>query len=228
MIFFDIDQTLLDHDYAEKMSAIDFFQKHRDVLTLTEEEFVTQWNALSKKYFDKYLAKEISFQEQRRMRMKEMFAHFNVDLSDTEADMRFEVYLDCYKNNWKAFEDVIPCLKELQGKQLGIITNGDYKQQIEKLDKIGIRHFFACIITSSEVGFSKPDKRIFEEASQKARGNVQECYYVGDRLDVDAMGSANAGMKAIWLNRKGESSPLDLSEDIKVIRSLDELAEVIS
>lgn len=53
MIFFDIDDTLLDHDYAEKMGAIDFFQKHRDVLTLAEEEFVTQWNALSKKYFEK-------------------------------------------------------------------------------------------------------------------------------------------------------------------------------
>ncbi|TXK83748.1 HAD family hydrolase [Paenibacillus sp. N3.4] len=228
MIFFDIDETLLDHDYAEKMGAIDFFQKLIDVLNLQEDEFAIQWNALSKKYFEKYLAKELSFQEQRRMRMKEMFAYVNVELSDEEADMKFEIYLACYQNNWKSFEDVIPCLNEIQGGQLGIISNGDYKQQIEKLEKMGIRQFFSFIITSSEVGYAKPDVRIFEKARSIAGQNLRECFYVGDRLEVDAMGSSNAGMKAIWLNRKGESSPHNLNEDIIVIQSLDELATVIN
>lgn len=125
MIFFDIDATLLDHDRAEKMGAIDFFKECKNELEYSENEFVDLRYNLSKKYFEKFLAKEFSFQEQRRMRIKDLFGrHYN----NEQADSKFNNYLELYKRNWSAFEDVIPCLLQLkqQGFRLGIISNGDY------------------------------------------------------------------------------------------------------
>jgi putative hydrolase of the HAD superfamily len=90
VIFFDIDATLLDHDRAEKMGAIDFFREYTDELQYSDTEFVKSWNSLSKKYFDKFLKKELSFQEQRRMRIKDLFGHH---LSNEQADTKFDDYL---------------------------------------------------------------------------------------------------------------------------------------
>jgi putative hydrolase of the HAD superfamily len=223
MIFFDIDETLLDHEFAEKMGALDFLHKHADVLPIEDREFVKVWNTLASKYFERYLANEISFQEQRRLRMKELFKLVNIELIDNEADKKFEVYLQFYKNNWKAFGDVIPCLEALKPFTLGVISNGDYKQQVEKLERIGIQQYFTYIITSSEIGFAKPHVNIFAEASKKAGTKAEDCFYIGDRLETDALGSKKAGMNGIWLNRKDDG----VHEDIIVISSLEQLATII-
>lgn len=221
MIFFDIDATLLDHDRAEKMGAIDFYNNFGDELELSEAEFVDQWYTLSIKYFEKFLSKELSFQEQRRMRIKDLFGHH---LNNEQAESKFNYYLYLYQSNWSAFDDVTPCLMKLkqQGLHLGVISNGDYHQQLEKLKSIGIDNYFDCMITSSEIGVSKPNPTIFQRACVQANVEVDKSYYIGDKLETDAIGSKNAGMVGIWLNRKSDKK----HSDVKVIHSLDELVSV--
>nr|WP_241964573.1 HAD-IA family hydrolase [Paraliobacillus zengyii] len=135
------------------------------------------------------------------MRIKDLFGN---DLNDEKADSKFNNYLGLYKNNWSIFKDVIPCLNQLKrlGYRLGIISNGDYNQQIEKLELINIHDFFDCIITSSEMGVAKPNPIIFQEACVQAKVQVHKSLYIGDRLETDAIGSKKAGMVGIWLNRK--------------------------
>lgn len=223
MIFFDIDGTLLNHERAEKMGAMDFFKGNTDDLHLSENQFIRLWNTLSDKYFEKFLAKELSFQEQRRKRIKELFGH---PLSNEQADNKFNDYLSLYKRNWVAFEDVAPCLKLLKqsGHRLGIISNGDYTQQIEKLNRLGIKEYFEIIVTSSNLGVAKPDANIFLGACKQGNIRVEESYYIGDRLETDAIGSRNAGMKGIWINRKDKT----YHPDIIVIHSLSELKELVN
>jgi putative hydrolase of the HAD superfamily len=57
----------------------------------------------------------------------------------------------------------------------------------------------------------------------KSGKNIHECFYVGDRMDTDAIGSKRAGMIGIWLNRKGELIPDDVRTEIMVIETLGEL-----
>ncbi|MFD3448951.1 HAD family hydrolase [Microbacteriaceae bacterium 4G12] len=222
MIFFDIDATLLNHDQAERMGAIDFLKEYANELQLSDTEFVELWYNLSDKYFEKFLAKELTFQEQRRMRIKDLFGHH---LSSEQADNKFKDYLRLYKKNWSAFEDVIPCLQQLKqlGFRLGIISNGDYTQQLEKLESIGILNYFDCIITSSEIGIAKPNAAIFLEACNQANVQAQDGYYVGDRLETDAIASENSGMKGIWLNRIDKTT----HPNVDVINSLSELVALI-
>jgi putative hydrolase of the HAD superfamily len=223
LIFFDIDATLLDHERAEEMGAIEFLNENNEELKLSANEFAKRWYDLSDKYFGKFLANELSFQEQRRMRIRDLFGQH---LNDDQADNKFNDYLKYYKKNWTVFEDVIPCLERLrmQGNRFGIISNGDYNQQIEKLDSIGILRYFDCIITSSKIGVSKPDAVIFLEACNHAAVDINDCYYIGDRLDTDAIGSTKAGMNGIWINRKDKTS----HSDVIVIHSLSELEALVN
>jgi putative hydrolase of the HAD superfamily len=225
MIFFDIDGTLLDYDHAERKGMLDFFEPYKHLFTFDEKEAIELWKQLSNKYFEQFLARQLSFQEQKRLRMKELFNEGGINLTNQEADEKFEKYLQLYKENWIAYSDVIEVLNDLRQKNysLGIITNGDYQQQIEKLQRIGIENYFDSVITSSEVGVAKPDKSIFIEASNRTNKTIENCYYIGDRLDTDALGSKKAGMTSIWLNR------IDTQHhpDVIVIRSLSELLNAI-
>ncbi|MDM5463795.1 HAD family hydrolase [Bacillus cereus] len=225
MVFFDIDGTLLDYDTAESKGVIDFFQIYNTIFSGNELKATKVWNTLSEKYFNKFLSKELSFQEQQGMRMYHLFKTYGVNLSLEESQHRFNQYIELYKNNWIAFEDVHCTLKTLQqrGHSLGIISNGDYEQQIEKLTALNILQYFKYIFTSSEIGISKPDPEIFHRAVLQSNLEMKDCYYIGDRLETDAISSTTAGMHGIWLNRNNSLQKYN----VPTIRSLREFLTII-
>ncbi|PFT22780.1 HAD family hydrolase [Bacillus thuringiensis] len=225
MIFFDIDGTLLDYEAAERNGIIDFFQIYTTIFSGNELEATKVWHELSEEYFNKFLSKELSFQEQQVMRMYHLFKTYGVNLSARESQHRFNQYIELYKNNWNLFEDVLYTLQTLQqrGYSLGIISNGDYEQQIEKLTALNIPQYFQYIFTSSEIGISKPDPKIFQRTVLQSNLEMKDCYYIGDRLETDAISSTAAGMQGIWLNRDN----LQLKCDVPTIYSLHEVLTII-
>lgn len=226
MIFFDIDGTLLDYELAEKNGILDFFHLHNSVFSGKKLEASKLWNHLSERYFNQFLSNELSFQEQKRLRMIDLFQKYGVLLTNEEADQNFNLYLSLYKENWTVYEDVIDLLDTLKqkGYLLGIISNGDYNQQIEKLNRLNILHYFNPVIASSEVGVAKPNIAIFQVASMKAKCLVQDCYYIGDRLETDALSSKNAGMHGIWLDRCNKKQQCS----VPTIQSLYELIHILT
>ncbi|MBN1684708.1 MAG: HAD family hydrolase [Gammaproteobacteria bacterium] len=230
MIFFDIDDTLLDHQKAVK-NALTHFNlfgrgKSRPVPTIFNKYF-NLWIQLSEKYYALYLSHQLTFQEQRRLRVQEFFLNFNIKLSNKEADEQFERFLHSYEKGWQAFDDVMPCLNQLKSLKfrLGIISNGNESQQYKKLEKLKLLDYFNPIVISEDLGVSKPDPRIFQEAAKCAQKPINECIYIGDRLESDAVGSVAAGMRGIWLNREGKKNN---NNTVVIIKTLDELVQSIS
>jgi putative hydrolase of the HAD superfamily len=226
MIFFDLDGTLLDHDYAAQQGVTTLYRIYGSDIQSNEEEFLASWESLLETYFNQYLEGKLSFVEQRRIRMKQQFHTFGITLEDEQADQRFNQYLQGYELHWRCYEDVQNCLDRLGANhhRLGIITNGDHKQQVKKLNHLDILSYFSIVVTSGDVGYSKPSKEIFIEACKRAGVEVSDSYYVGDRLDVDARGSKEAGMKGIWLNRDNK---MDENANVLTIHSLDELPDLV-
>ena len=220
MIFFDIDETLLNNSAAERAAAAQFYDLHKDVLQEPVEAFIDRWQTLTEHNIQRYLAGELSFQGQRRARLRQVFASKR-SLSDAEADLIFETYLHLYENSWILFPDVEDCLNELNGRQLGIISNGNAAQQKQKLHSLGIIDRFSTIVISGEVGITKPAREMFQLACQKAAMPPSGCWHIGDNFKVDALGSISAGMNAIWLNRNGQKP----CSDIPTIKSLSELGD---
>ncbi|MED2931247.1 HAD family hydrolase [Bacillus wiedmannii] len=225
MIFFDVDGTLLNYEAAERNGIIDFFQVYSTIFSGNELEATKVWQELSEEYFNKFLSKELSFQEQQGMRMYHLFKTYGINLSPEESQHRFNQYIELYKNNWAAFEDVHYTLQTLkqEGHSLGIISNGDYEQQVEKLTALNILQYFQYISTSSEIGVSKPDPEIFQRTVLQLNLEMKDCYYIGDRLETDAISSTVAGMQGIWLNRGN----LPLKCDVPTICSLHEIITMI-
>jgi putative hydrolase of the HAD superfamily len=130
-------------------------------------------------------------------------------------------YAERYRASWALFDDVLPCLRQLSRYTLGVISNGSAEQQRRKLIETGIDGFFSYVFISEELRAAKPRAAVFSKACQIARRKPEDCIYIGDRLDSDALSSTRAGLRGIWLNR--EASPVNGA--IEVISSLGELPD---
>jgi putative hydrolase of the HAD superfamily len=202
MIFFDIDQTLINHQYAQDAAALLFLKEFASLLPYSPKEFGKLWQDLMEKHFATFTRGEISFVEHRRRRIKELFQEAETHLTDAETDWRFAVYLQHYEGNWLLFDDVLPCLNVLSDHQLGIISNGNTEQQTRKLRQTEIIERFDVIVISEEAGVSKPKPDIFLKACCRAKVEIQQCSYVGDSLQNDVLAAQSAGMQSFWLNRE--------------------------
>jgi len=226
LIFFDLDDTLLDHKTAANGAARQFYERYSGRLPYSQGEFLALWDRLAEKYVDAYLRGDIGWDDQRRMRIRDVFQPFEPSLSNDEVDIRFGYYRRAYEDNWALFADVGPCLEALCDQPLGIITNGSVSQQNKKLRNLGIRDHFKTVVISEAVGSSKPDARIFMESCRLAGTRPQDCVYVGDRLDTDARASSAVGMTGVWINRHHDEKAAG-SSGVAVIRSLDELPGLV-
>jgi putative hydrolase of the HAD superfamily len=206
MIFFDLDDTLLNNTAEEIAAARNFYDLHRESFQITSDEFVKRWRTTTEHYVHRYIAGEISFIEQRRARLRKIFDGIKA-LGNDQADAMFETYRSFYESNWQLFSDVRNCLDTLSGIKLGIITNGDALQQKQKLKDLCIIDRFEIVVISGQVGVAKPIVEIFLLACHMAGVDPSECCHVGDDLQADVQGSTAAGMNAIWLNRNGQTGP---------------------
>ena len=115
-------------------------------------------------------------------------------------------------NNLKAelvrlFPNTERTLNELKARsiKLALLTNGEAESQRAKVEKIGLEaHFPVCLI-EGELGFGKPDPRIFQLALDKLQVSSAHAWMVGDRLEFDILGAQNVGISGIWCDytRKG-------------------------
>lgn len=204
LICFDLDDTLLDHSGAEKAAALHFAGVLGRRTAVSGEAFVKVWRAAAERHMAAFLCGEVTFQEQRRRRVREFVAAPN----DLEADALFEVYLGAYRNNWRAFDDVAGCLNALGAHQLGVVSNGSQAQQLEKVQVLGVAEHFAFVLTAEDAGCAKPDPAIFRAA--QGRRPAHDCLYIGDNLRVDAEAATRAGWRGVWLDRSGAGTPTAL------------------
>jgi putative hydrolase of the HAD superfamily len=106
------------------------------------------------------------------------------------------------------FPDAGPCL-EILGRtmRLGLVTNGVSDLQREKLRGSGFEGAFETVVVSGEIGFGKPDSRIFDAAVQRLGVDARRAVMIGDSLDRDVIGAQRAGLRGVWLNRERKGAP---------------------
>jgi len=205
-VLFDLDDTILNTRDAQANAICDFKGLFSEFNSISKEKFREEWDKITEKCYEEYLNNEYSFKRLRIQRMKKLFLKYGTSISDEEAKNRFKEYLEIYKKNWMLFTDSEEIIKEMKSKyKIAILSNGDSNYQREKIQKVGLNKYFSDIFISGDLGFEKPKKEVFEIASKKINVPIENCVMVGDKYKVDIEGSTNAGMSAIWVNRKKQN-----------------------
>ena len=164
LVLFDIDDTLIDHTSAVATGVASLFAELQSLGPL--DDFHQTWITAMRRHFPRYLRGELSYEEQRRARLRQ-----TVDwrLTDSQADELFARYFEAYKAAWSLFPDVLPCLAALTPHALGIISNGNGDEQRSKLLRTGLAAHFQTAFISDEHGHAKPEAELFRLACRTAR-----------------------------------------------------------
>ena len=105
-------------------------------------------------------------------------------------------------NLWRRVPEGLP--ERLQairsaGISLGVVSNSEGK--LERLFKrLGLLEYFDALVDSAQVGYRKPDPRIFECALEQFGVAPSDALYAGDLPEVDIAGAQAVGMQAVLID----------------------------
>jgi putative hydrolase of the HAD superfamily len=127
---------------------------------------------------------------------------------------------------------VLEMLKR-RGFRLAIISNVVSRQLVPRmLTEYGIAHYFDPVVTSSCLGWRKPNERIFDEALRLMQVPADACAYVGDTISRDVIGARRAGFALAiqiksFLTERSDRGAGHVAPDA-IIRDLTEVVELVT
>lgn len=114
---------------------------------------------------------------------------------------------DAYRgpDAWRARANVPEVLRVLhdRGYPMGVVSNFDHRLP-EILEGLGLDAFFEFILTPSECGASKPERRVFEAAAASFGTTIEQLVYVGDDRPEVLEEIASLGLRVIAIETGSE------------------------
>jgi len=115
----------------------------------------------------------------------------------TDRKGRLQKYIKAYGMTHKIDEGVLKIIKAL--KSAGYMTPALSNATIEKLrayEALELDKHLHPLLVSAELGFEKPDAKVFEIAAQKIGVKPSECIFIDDK-EQNVEGAVSAGYKGI-------------------------------
>lgn len=110
-----------------------------------------------------------------------------------------------HKPNITVYPDVLPSLNYLRENdiKLGIISDGYYNSQFNKLEAININYYFEHIILTDKLGkkYWKPHTKSFKIMQGFFDVDYAEMIYIGDNIEKDFVAPNRLGMKSVIIKR---------------------------
>jgi YjjG family noncanonical pyrimidine nucleotidase len=205
-LLLDADGTLFDYDRAEAMALERTF---RDLGHDYRPDYAAAYRRINGAIWREFEQGRIT---QDRLRARRFELLFQAVGLASDAEWFSARYLEHLAWGIDLLPDAEEVLADLHGRiGLALITNGLQDVQRPRLARSNIGYYLDPVIISEEVGFSKPDPRIFQTAFE-AMGHPpkQDVLIVGDSLTSDIRGGNNYGIDTCWFNPRREPSPGDV------------------
>ena len=117
------------------------------------------------------------------------------------------------ESDLKVYDDVYSTLKWLSKKPLtrGIISAGITIKQAEKLVRLEVLEFVtaSAVCFTDQVGFSKPNPKLYRRVLETLGLKPERCLYVGDNPTHDIDPCNNDGWTTVRIRRSGRYAQLE-------------------
>ncbi|MDR2862426.1 MAG: HAD family hydrolase [Puniceicoccales bacterium] len=127
--------------------------------------------------------------------------------------------------NWKVCPGVWQTLQALHflGYRVAALSNADSRMRTA-LEELRLAPYFEKILTSAELGVSKPDAKAFHALASAMGVAAVDVLHVGDSLREDVDGAREAGMRGAWLAPDAHFRPVGSAI---VLNRLEELPDAL-
>ena len=227
MILFDYGGTLLcepDWDMLRGERAV-FAHAIRNPHSLRPED-LSAWDAAYFQDYQKIRELGAELTEIQHLRLKYELHGIGLDVSYEEAEWILWEHASPMTERC-VYPYIRETLRTLNERKIrtGVISNLVWSGSALKrrIDTLLPDNRFEFVITSSDYGRRKPDRRLFQLALAKSGLEPERVWYCGDKYDRDVVGARSAGLLPILYrghmegDRKDLQTPIPASEQTIVI-----------
>lgn len=220
-VLFDLDDTLFDHRHSCREGLRAVWKRYTCFQEMTLDEFEIEHSKLLERiHFTQVLLGKLSVEEARAERFRHAFLNRGIEVDHNTACNAAEIYRNAYQKVVRKVSGAEQLLKTFKKSyKIGIVTNNLIEEQVQKLKNLGLDGYVDSLVTSEEIGHTKPHPLIFETAMKRLGVTPAETIMIGDSWEHDIAGAFKLGIKCLWLNLHKAECP-DKSMAIE-IRSLE-------
>ena len=133
-------------------------------------------------------------------------------------------YLNIAK--WHVYDDVENALIKLSNKKyVHIILSNHVPELLGLVKKLKIDMYFEKVYSSANIGYEKPNSKIFDYVTNDLRTDKTNCIMIGDSYESDIVGALNSGIEPILVRKENKKNYQwycqSLKDITKVIKCLD-------
>jgi putative hydrolase of the HAD superfamily len=225
----DLDDTILDDSGNVGSCWKDACIDHRSQLGAVDPVSLYHAVERTREWFwsdpDRHREGRLDLDVARREVARASLAHLGIEDAGLAASIadNYRTRRDRGIQPFPGAMETVRWLRE-SGCKMALLTNGSAVGQRSKVTRFKLEELFDAILIEGELGYGKPDARIFQLALEKLGVRADETLMVGDSLECDVGGPQQIGIQGIWIDVRGEGLPLQYNIfPNRIIRRLSDL-----
>lgn len=208
-LLFDIDNTLVDRDAAFHAYMQNFI--NRNQLAFSDEDMSV--------VHEEIFALDCHGRKDRKLFCHEVLQRFPGLPYSVESLWEDHMSLPEFVKPDSVLNEVLERLSA--DYQLMILSNGSANMQRRKLHQAGLTYYFEHIFISAEVGYAKPDHRLFLHALNHCRHAI--AVMIGDDYINDMQPAMSMQLKTVFINPGNETVAVRPDHELSGIHDLEEV-----
>lgn len=206
LVAFDLDDTMVAFDLVTEQSWWEVCSAYCNRYPKTDfEKFYTTIMEVSEWWWsdpERHRSGRNEIINFRRTILKDAFLKMGID-NESDAVSVADHYSKARVDNMYLLKDIYTTLEKVRQKyRTVIITNGDSAGQRAKINRFDLPKYFDGIYVEEEMGFGKPDNRVFEKVISNHNVKHHECLILGDNPTWDIIAPGKLGWKTAFVNTR--------------------------
>ena len=203
-VYFDLDDTLLDHRQAERDALSDVRDRYQQIFgTVSVDELQAEYHAINDPLWTRYADGDIEKETLQAQRFEQLLDAVGAPHANAALVGRY--YLQRYAAHWQFIDGARRAYEAIADRHpVGVMTNGFAEVQAQKLERFPVlRERADAVVVCEETGALKPQPEAFVHATKQAGVDAENVLYVGDSYRSDVQGGQNAGWRVAWYAPNG-------------------------
>jgi len=204
ILFIDYDGTLHDTD-AKYAATLD------GILGLSGEQIMKTYLVVHREIVhQRYPEKHDDFFFHQKLICEHLKKPYHESEALRTARRLEEAQEQCWVNP-SFFPDSLPFLDKVKQKHILCLATGDHaSEKADALEKAAGRSYFNYAFDHNHLGL-KGSSTYFENALMSTNSRPEDAVAIGDSLEHDIAAAKEAGIRTVWVNRKGLPPPVGSS-----------------
>ncbi len=210
-LLIDLDDTLINYDGVATAAWFDACNAAANNHPLTVEALVEAIEHYAHWYWsdsERHRVGRNNLEETRRLTAREALKRLGHP-DDELGNLIGDAYCRIRDEKLHLFPGTREALESLKqnGVPMCLVTNGEKHLQRRKIERFLLEPYFKGILIEGELGYGKPDERVFKQALEILGVPARDSWIIGDNYEWEVVAPRKLGFTCVWVDNRQSGPP---------------------